>query len=223
MVRLACLGLFFRLFTDPVHGLDGLDRVLAGSRFGRQHHRVGAIHDRIGHVKNLGPGGNRVLDHRFHHLGGRDHHAVHLARGADQVFLRCRQFGVADLNTKITACDHDDVRGIDDLLNAVHGLGTLDLGHDVPMATCLAQQLPRNIDVFRRAHEGNGQIIGLDAGGKLDVLFVFIGQCRCGEAAAQFIDALAVGQGAANHYLAAYFPALDLIDPQHDMAVVQQQ
>ena len=60
------------LLGDAVHGRDRLDRILAGRRFGRQHHGVGALEDRGRDVGDFGARRHRARDHRFEHLR-RDH------------------------------------------------------------------------------------------------------------------------------------------------------
>ena len=57
---------------DPVHDPDRLDRVVADRRLLGEHHRVGAVVDRVGDVGHLGarrPGG---AHHRRQHLGRGD-------------------------------------------------------------------------------------------------------------------------------------------------------
>ena len=57
----------------PSQGLDRGDGVRANRRFTTQHHRVHPGRHAMGGVRNLGPGRHGMLVHGFEHLGGRDH------------------------------------------------------------------------------------------------------------------------------------------------------
>ena len=48
---------------DRVHDLDATQGVFSDSGLATEHDGVALLKDRIGHVRNLGPGGRRTLDH----------------------------------------------------------------------------------------------------------------------------------------------------------------
>ncbi len=66
----------FRADANAGHRLDRLDRVFAGSAFGRKHHGIGVVEDRVGYIGHLGACRHRAVDHRLHHLRRGDHHLV---------------------------------------------------------------------------------------------------------------------------------------------------
>ena len=125
-------GVLFCPEADPVHGFDRFDRIVACRRFSREHDRVGVIQCGVGHVRDLGTGRHRAVDHRLHHLCGSDHDLVLLAGAGDDEFLDADQFGVADFHTQIATGYHDAIAGADQSIQGLfvgHGLGAFDLGN----------------------------------------------------------------------------------------------
>ena len=70
------------LFGDRRHHRDRLDRVGADRGLLGEHHRVGAVEDRVGHVGDLGARRARGGDHRVEHLRGGDRRPRQPARRA---------------------------------------------------------------------------------------------------------------------------------------------
>ena len=114
---------------DRGHHLDGLARILADRRLLGEHHGVGSVEDRVGHVGHLGTGGAGGVDHRVEHLGGRDRGAGEPARHAQQLFLDDRDVFDRQLDAEIAARDHHAVGRADDFLRGVDRLRLLDLCH----------------------------------------------------------------------------------------------
>ena len=69
------------------HHLDRVDRVLADRGLLREHHRVGAVEDRVGHVGDLGARRARGVDHRVEHLRRRDRRTRERAGDLEQLLL----------------------------------------------------------------------------------------------------------------------------------------
>jgi hypothetical protein len=82
--------------------------------FGREHDGVRTIQDSISDVEYFCAGRHGVADHGFHHLRGRNHHAVSLSRGGNQILLNTDELGITHLNTQITARHHHAVGGVND-------------------------------------------------------------------------------------------------------------
>ena len=74
--------------------------------------------------------------------------------------------------------------------------------------------------VFGKAH---GHIVHTQRHGGADVLHVFVGESRCCESAALFVDAFVVGQLTAQHHLGVHRSALHAGHGQHNQAIVEQQ
>ena len=113
---------------DLVHHLDRLDRVIADRGLLGEHHRVGAVVDRVGDVGHLGPGRPPGVDHRGEHLGRGDRRLRALAGFADHPLLDDRHLRQRQLDAEVAAGDHDPAaRRADDLGDVVGGLALLDL------------------------------------------------------------------------------------------------
>ena len=117
-----------RVERDRRHHLDRLDRVGADRRLLRQHHRVGAVEDRVGDVGHFSARRPRRGDHRVQHLRRRDHGPRHPPGHRDDLLLDDRHLLDAQLDAEVAARDHHAVRGVDDLLEPVDRLRLLDLG-----------------------------------------------------------------------------------------------
>ena len=214
---------FFGGQTDSRHRLDGLHRVAAGRRFGREHHRVGAVKHRVGDVRDLGAGRRRRQDHRFHHLRRGDRQLVFFARHANHAFLQRRDRGVADFDGQVAARDHQPVRGIEDFFERGHRFDALDLGDGQRVAAAGEHQLARHIHVGSALGERHGEKISADLRRRADVFHVLGGQRRRRQAAALAIDSLVVREHAADAYRGIDFLADDVVDVEHDAAIVEQQ
>jgi hypothetical protein len=115
---------------DAVHDGDGLDRVLARGRFGREHDGIGTVVDRGRHVRCLGPRRCRRMDHRIEHLRRHDGRpSCHAAGGEDALLQRRHRLG-RHLHAEVAARHHDAVALLDDLVEVIDGLRLLQLGHD---------------------------------------------------------------------------------------------
>ena len=80
MVTPRARPLHLHLARDAVHRPHRLERVLADRGLRREHDRVGAVEDGVGHVRGLGAGRPRRVDHGLQHLGGGDHRLAVQAR-----------------------------------------------------------------------------------------------------------------------------------------------
>jgi len=84
-------------------------------------------------------------------------------------------------------------------------------------------QLARQFHVGGVLGEADGDIVGLQAHGGLDVLHVLGGQGRRGQTATLLVDALVVGEFAAELDGGVYGVADHLVHRHHNQAVVEQQ
>jgi len=94
---------------DAVHHRHRVDRIVAGGRFGRQHHCVGAVIDGCRDVRGFGARRRRCVDHRIQHLRRDDHRLAVAAAGADDALLQRRHVLGRHLDAEIAARDHDRV------------------------------------------------------------------------------------------------------------------
>ena len=219
-------GMLFRPQADPRHRLYGFQRVGAGGAFRREHHRIGVVQHGVGHIGDFGTGRHGVLDHRFHHLRGDDHGLVQAAGVQNDLFLDATQFGIAHLNAEVAAGHHHRITGTDQAVQGLvvgHCFGAFDLGHQPGGAAGLIAQPAGVIHVRGIAGKGHCQVVQFHLGSQLDIGLVLLGQGRGGEAAATAVDALVVGQRAADGHLAVQGVGCGLEHAHHHPAVVQQQ
>ncbi len=222
-LRLLCLN------ADRGHGLDGLDRIAAGSGLGRQHHCIGAIEHGVGDIRHLGTRRHRVDDHRLHHLRSRDGQLVGFPREPDHALLQRRHGRVAHFHGQVTARHHDAVGRRQDLFQHARadGLGALDLGDHLGLVvvrrTGHGGQLARHFHVGGVLGETDRDVVGAQRHRGLDVVHVLGRQRRRRQPAALAVDALVVGQVAADLDDGLDLLAHHALDLQHDQAVVEQQ
>ncbi len=144
----------------------------------------------------------------------------------DDLLLDADQLGIADFHAEVATGHHYRVAGTNQAVECVvvgDRLGALDLGYQPGFATGLGEQAAGVFHVLGVAREGNGHVVQVHVRGQLDVGLVLVGQRRRGETAAAAVDALVVGQRAADQHPAAQFVGGDFLDHHHHPAVVQQQ
>ena len=198
------------------HHLDRLHRVGADRRLGREHDRVGAVEDRVGHIGDLGAGRARGVDHRLEHLGGGDRRAGQAPGRAQQLLLHDRHGLDRQLDAEIAAGDHHAVGRADDVLGAIDGLGLLDLG-DQRQARVAAHLL----DVLGGAHEGQGDHVDADRFPEVEHLEV-VGRHRVETARGPGdVEALTRGHRAADLDQRVDLVAAHRLHAQADLAVGQ--
>ena len=74
-----------------------------------QHHRVGAVEDRVGHVAHFRPRRRGVVDHALEHLRRDDHRLADGLASTNEVFLDDRHIGDVHLHAQIAAGDHQAI------------------------------------------------------------------------------------------------------------------
>ena len=122
-------------------------------RFRGKHHSIGPIQHRIGHIENLCTGWLRVGNHRLHHLGSRNNNLIAHPGLCDNLLLDPGKFRVTQRDPKVASSDHNDVRRLNDRINILDGLETLDLRDDVRMAARTAHQLSSKFNVLCAAYK----------------------------------------------------------------------
>ena len=154
--------------------LHRLHRVLADRGLAGEHHRVGAVEHRVGHVGGLGPGGPGVLDHRLEHLGGDDDRLGVLPGHLDGALLHQRHLLQRQLDAEVTAGDHDRVEGQHDGLEVVDRLRLLQLGDHRHAAADPVHHLVDELDVGGRAHERQRDQVDAEPQRELQVVDVLL-------------------------------------------------
>ena len=209
------------------HGAHGFEGVVAGGGFGAEHDGVGAIEYGVGDVGDFGAGRHGVVNHAFHHLCGGDGEAAQAARDFDDAFLQGRDSGVADFDGKVATRHHHAIAGEHDFFEVVDGFDAFDFGDDAGQdfaaAFSLADELARELEVGSRFDEADGDVVGTDGDSGFEVLIVFFGECRRGQAAALFVDAFAGFEDGGVLYGGVDFGVDDFVDFEGEQAVIEQQ
>ena len=207
---------------DAVHRLHRLDRVVAGGGLGRQHHGGGAVEDGIRNVARLGASRLRVLDHRLEHLGRSDHRLPGLEAAQDDPLLEQRHGRCADLDSEVTARDHDRVGLAQHFVEHLDRLGLLDLRDHACRRPVLSDDLVQIADVGRRAHEREGDVVDVERQRELEIVEILRRQRGNRDRDPRQIHALVRLDLAANEHPAAGAPVRNLLDAEPDEPVVDQ-
>ncbi|MCY1413004.1 hypothetical protein D9M71_284260 [compost metagenome] len=144
----------------------------------------------------------------------------------NDLLLDADKFGIADFHTKVATRHHHRVAGADQAVEGFvvgHCFGAFDLRHQPGAAAGFLEQAAGVFHVLGVAREGDCDVVQIHARGQFDVGLVLLGQRRRGQAAATAVDALVVGQRAADQHAAAQFVSGDFLDAHYHAAVVQQQ
>ena len=160
------------------HGLHRRHRKVPGRRFRRQHHGIGAIEDRIGHIHDFGTGWGWARDHRLHHLGRSDHSAIQGIGAVNKFLLHADQRGITNFHTQVTAGHHDHVGRKDDLVHLLivtHRFRTLHFCDDGGIAARFPHRLARDFEILAAAGKTNGKKIDIELSREFDVLIIFFG------------------------------------------------
>ena len=211
----------FDLHRDPVHHRDRFLGPCTRRAFGREHHRVGSVIDRVGDVGDFGAGRRGAFDHAFEHLRRDDHRLACAARHADDLLLQRRHFVGLKLDAQIAARDHDAIGQFDDRIEPVDRLGLLDLGAD--RSAVGADQLTRLGNVLGTLHEAQGDPVRPVFGGEGEITAVLLGQRRDRHFGIGDVDALAVRDNPANFGAAQDAIVVGFEHLEADLAVIDQQ
>jgi len=155
---------------DPGHHLHGFDGILPRGRLCREHDRVGAVEDRVRHVRRFGAGGARVRGHRLQHLRGRDGEPPPAAGPGQDLLLNDRHGLRRQLHAEVSARDHHPIAHFEDLVEIVDGLRFLQLRDHVDLiAARFVQKRAELDDVGLAADERRGDVVELPLHGESDI------------------------------------------------------
>ncbi len=206
---------------DLGHHVHRLHRVVAHRRLLGEHHGVGPVEDRVGHVRHLRPGGPGGADHRLEHLGGGDGRHGLAPRQHQQALLHQRNVLDRQLDAQVAAGDHDRVGRVDDVLRRSGCLGLLDLGDQRDLAALREQVLAHRLEVVRAAHEGERQQIHSHLQTRVDQAQVIGADGGQGGGHVGQVEPLSRGHGTPHLDLGHHVLGRGGPDPQPDRSVGQ--
>ena len=209
---------------DPTHDADRLHGVVTAGRLAREHYGVGPVVDRVGHVGDLGACRPRTFLHGVQHLGGRDREPIVEVGLANDLLLERGHVPKRRLDREVSARDHDSVEGLHDLLEALDGLGLLDLGDQAGLVGVGLGGLVDLEHVVLVADEGQGHVVDLVLQAPDQVLVVLLGHRGHVEARVGEVDPLALlEQSSVDDFaIQGHLALIDLEDLELDQAVVEE-
>jgi hypothetical protein len=166
------------LGSDAREHAHRLHRIVAHRRFSRQHHRVRAVDDGVGHIARLRTRRAGVVHHAFQHLGRGDDRDLLLVAQADDVLLDERHLLRAHLHAQITACHHDPIALRHDRVQLGDGLRLLDLGDHRDIGPALPEERLECLDILRPPHEAERHEVHALRDAELDIPLVLLGERR---------------------------------------------
>ena len=150
-----------------------------------------------------------------------------LAGHLDHALLQCGDCSVTHLHGQVTTGHHDAVRCEQNFFELGNGFSALDLGDQTGLVVVLSgghvAELARHFHIGRVFGETHGHVVRLEAHRSADVFHVFAGQGRRSQAAALFVDALVVGQLAAQLDGGVHLVADHRVHHDHDQTVIEQE
>jgi hypothetical protein len=120
-----------------------------------------------------------MRDHRLQHLGRDDHRHLRAAGLADDLLLDVRHVLERHVDAEVAARDHHRVDLGQDARQVVDDLVPLELGDDGQVGGgFVPQELAHLVDIGRRAHERDRDVVDPVAQPEVQVLAILVLSCR---------------------------------------------
>ncbi len=173
--------MFLRFQEDRRHHPDRFHRVGADRRLAGEHDRVRTVEHRVGDIRGLRPGGLRIDDHGFQHLGGGDHQFRFLVGGLNDLLLDHRHVLQRGLHAQVAARDHHPVGGFQDRIQLFDRLAPFQFGdqrHSGFGGVDPADELAHLDHILRFAHKGDRHRIHFLLQAEFQIIPVLLGKRR---------------------------------------------
>lgn len=102
--------------------MSGFFRELAVSRLSWRHNAIRQVQDGVSYIRNFSPGGSWLALHGLQHLCGHYHKLPGIETLSSDQLLKQNDFLQGSLHAKVTPCDHNPIRCIDNLVQILQGL-----------------------------------------------------------------------------------------------------
>ncbi len=181
--------------------------ILAGGGFRRQHDRIGAVEDGVGHVAGLGARGTRIFDHGLEHLGGDDHRLAPVCSAPDDVFLNHRHFLRRHFHAQVAARHHHSIGGLENFFQLLQRLRLFQLGDHRHVRPWLGDDLLHRPHVCAERTNDRATMSTPFFKPKFKIGAVFGGKRGNGERHSRQVDALMLPQHAAVDHFALHVAA----------------
>ena len=202
----------------------GLHRKVADRTLIREHHRICAVEDGIGHIAHFGPGGPGATHHRIEHLGGGDNRDTEAVGLADQLLLQQGHFLGRHFDAEVAPCHHHPVTEGQDVVDLVDRLKFLDLCHYWGLVAVAADQLADLDHVGGIAHEAEGHPVDPLLQTKGEIGPILVGESSDRKLHIGEVDPLVVGEHPADGDAAVegLLALVDLFNQHLHPAVIEQ-
>jgi len=190
--------------------------------FPAHHDGVSLLEDGVGDVGDLGPGGDRIFDHRLEHVGRDDDLAADAGAFSHDGALHDGQFLNVDLDPEIAPRDHDGVGFLNDAGEVLDGLLILDFGNDQGGASASDELLAQVADVFGIAHETDRNVVDRKLGGEVEVVHVLLRENGQIDPYPRQVDVAARAHRAVGEDFAGEAAFLNAEDADMDLAIVHE-
>ena len=195
---------------------------MAGGGLGREHHRVRSVEDGVRHVRGLGAGRPRAVDHALEHLGRGDDGLPRGIRHGDDPLLKRRHLLGREFDSEIATRHHHAVRFFQDARQVVDRFALLDLRDERRVAAEAPDELLGLPQILGAPHEGKGHEVDAEGKPEGEVGPVLLGESGDGQGDAGQIHALVGLQHASVNHLAMNAVGLALEDTEFEVAVVEE-
>lgn len=181
--------------TGLVHHGDGLLGVVPLGGLTGQHDTVGSVENGVGDIGDFGTGRTRVVGHGLQHLGGTDDGlALDVALG-DHHLLGDEDFRSRDLDSQVTASDHDGIGLFENLVEVVDTLLVFDLGDDLDLLALFAEDVADVLDVAPSSDKRGEHHVYIVLDTKLQIVDILLRERGEVDVGSGKVDALLGGDG----------------------------
>ena len=130
----------FGLYHDPVHHGHRVDGEVADGGLAGKHAGIGAVENRIGHIRYFGAGWLFGVMHALKHLSRHDHGLAMFATHLNDPLLGQRRLLDRDFNAQVASSDHHAIGGQHDGVEVIQCFSFFNFGDDQSPASFFIQQ-----------------------------------------------------------------------------------
>ena len=162
------------------------------------------------------------MDHGIQHLCGCDNVLACSLRQLDHLFLINRYFLEGNFHAHVTSGNHDSVSCLQDLLQVIKSLGTLDLGNYLHGAVLLIQDLPDGQNVILCPDKRSSYKIKALLTAEDDIRLILLAEVRHSQLCTGHINALLVGNGTSVNNAADDICISNILNMKLDKTIVKK-
>ena len=171
----AIVDIVFGSFCNFGHGANCLYRIFSGSSFTRKHDNAGTVIDCVCNVVGFCSGRTWMVHHAVQHLSCSDNILTTVINTADNHFLNNRNFFQRNLNTHVSAGNHDTVGYTQDFIDVVDTLCVFNFSNNLDAVTVVFLKQFTNLhNILCTAGKGSCDKVKTCFDTKFDIIAVFV-------------------------------------------------